>query len=172
MISALRRRPLGATTSKLSEITAVSATQTRRALRSLQRRGWTERRAGVVNDGHRLAPASLWSLTYSPSCIDAFRWLPPRSAPKPPLPVPDAVPPEFWHLFWSGTSGPELSVSVDALHIAGTAIGSNDLAAEAWALKTLPSDTLQALGQMRGYEAGDTAALIACEIERRRAAHA
>lgn len=172
MMAALRRRPLGATSAKLSEMTAVSLSQTRRALRSLERRGWAERRDGTVRDGHRLAPASLWALTYTSECIDAFRWLPQQPAPMPPLPVPDAVPPVFWRLFWSGTSGPELRVSADAVRIAGSAIGSNDLSAEAWALSTLPAEALIAVQRMRDNEAEDVTSLIACEIERRGTAHA
>ena len=172
MMAALRRRPLGATSAKLAELTAVSPSQTRRALRSLELRGWAECRNGTVKDGHKLAPVSLWALTYNSECINALRFLPQRPAPMPPLPVPDAVPPEFWHLFWSGTSGPELRISEDALRIAGSAIGSNDLSAEAWALATLPLDTLKTLQQMRGYGNGDTASLIADEVERREITHA
>ena len=172
VMAALRRRPLGATSAKLAELTAVSPSQTRRALRRLEQRGWTERRNGVLNDGHVLVPVSLWALTYGSECISALRYLPQQPAPMPPLPAPDAVPPEFWHLFWSGTSGPELRISEDALRIAGSTIGSNDLSAEAWALATLPLDTLQTLEQMRGYQKGDPASLVACEIERRTTARA
>ncbi len=87
-------------------------------------------------------------------------------------PVPDTVPSVFWRLFWSGTSGPELRISEDALRIAGSTIGSNDLSAEAWALTTLSASALQELRQMRGYETGDAASLLACELGRREMAHA
>lgn len=172
MMSALRRRPLGATSAKLAELAAVSPSQTRRALRNLERRGWAERRNGTVRDGHRLASASLWALTFTADCINALQWLPQRPAPMPPPLVPDTVPQEFWRLFWSGTSGPELRISTDALHIAGSTIGSNDLSAEAWALTTLPADALKALQQVHGDETGDVASLLACELKRRETAHA
>lgn len=172
VMAALRRRPLGATAAKLAEIAGVSVSQTRRSLRSLAHRGWADRRDGAVRDGYRLAPASLWSLTYNSECIDALRLIPQRPALMPPPSAPDAVPSKFWHLFWSGTSGPDLRISVDALHIAGSAIGSNDLSAEAWALLTLPADALLKLQQMRRHEQGDADSLIGCELARRGMAHA
>lgn len=172
IVAALRRRPQGATSAKLAELAAVSPSQTRRTLRSLEGRGWAARHNRTVRDGHRLAPASLWALTYTSECIDALRWLPQRPAPMPPPPVPDVVPAVFWRLFWSGTSGPELRVSTDAVRIAGSTIGSNDLSAEAWALSTLPTDALAALQRMRDHEDEDVASLIACELERREIAHA
>jgi len=81
--------------------------------------------------------------------------------------VPGAVPPQFWPLFWSGAEGSELSLERDELHIAGTLIGSMDLSAEAWAVRSVSTETLTALAGTRGYDTGDTAKLIRSELRRR-----
>ena len=169
--SAMRARPLGATTAKIAELADMSTPQTRRALRDLSRRGWAAEHRGTVKDGHRLAPTALWALTYTSECIEALRHLPQHPAPMP-AGTPDIVPPEFWHLFWSGTSGPELRISTDGTRIAGALIGSNDLSAEAWALRTLPLPVLEELRDARGFGSDDTASLIAYTIRHRSARRA
>ena len=171
VLAVLRRRPLGATTAKIAELAVVSTAQTRRALRDLSQRGWAAKQRGAVRDGHRLMPAVLWALTYTAECIEALRYLPQRPVPMP-SGMPDIVPPAFWHLFWSGTPGPELRISTDGVRIAGALIGSNDPSAEAWALRTLPVSVLEELQRVSGYESGDAASLITCEIEHRRSQHA
>lgn len=167
----LRRRPVGATTAKIAELADVSTAQTGRALRDLSQRSWAVKQRGAVRDGYRSMPAMLWALTYTAECIEALRFLPQRPVPMP-SGMPDIVPPAFWHLFWSGTSGPELRISTDGVRIAGALIGSNDPSAEAWALRALPLSVLEELQRVRGYESADAASLITCEIELRRSQHA
>ena len=143
----------------------------RHALRSLQRlaaKGFAGSRDETVRDGHRSAAKRLWRLTYSPDCVRLVKHLPRHRAAMPEPAVHDAVPPQFWHLFWSGAQGSELSRSRDEQHIAGTLIGSRDLAAEAWALRNVSVGTLEQLAETRGYDSGDVHALIRAELRRRR----
>lgn len=168
VLNALRQRPNGATVRKVAEITGISERHTRRVLHRLAEAGLARERDGLVRDGHRLAPKRLWELTYSPSCVRLLGHLPRQRAPMSAPPDSDTVPPQFWSLFWSGAEGAEVSLARDELHIAGTLIGNRDLSAEAWALQSVSSETLEVLANSRGYDAGDTGSLIRSELRSRR----
>ena len=167
VLNALRQRPAGATVGKISEIAGISERQARRILHELSAAGIALSRDGIVRDGYRSTVKRLWELTYTPECVRLLGYLPRRRAPMSEPSVPGAVPPQFWPLFWSGAEGSELSLERDELHIAGTLIGSMDLSAEAWALSSVSAKTLTALAETRGYDTGDTAKLIRCELRRR-----
>lgn len=167
VLNALRQRPHGATAGKVAEIAGTSSRHARRILQQLATAGLARSRDGQVRDGHRSRPRQLWELTYTPECVRLLGHLPQQRAPMPAPPVSDAVPPQFWSRFWSGSEGSELSVSRDELHVAGTLIGSMDLAAEAWALHTVSDETLATLAETRGYDTGDIHKLIRSELRRR-----
>lgn len=164
MIAALRQRPMGATASKASEIAGISLRHARKTLRRLADSGLVSSRDGTVPDGHRSVRKRLWRLTYSPECLTVIKHLPRQRAAMPEPAVGDAVPPQFWRLFWSGAQGSELSLARDEMHIAGTLIGSMDLSAEAWALRHASTKTLERLAGTRGYDSGDVHALIRSEL--------
>ena len=172
VLAVLRRRPHGATASRIVGLSGLSASHTRRTLRCLADRGWARRHLGTVRDGHRLRGAALWQIVHSDDCLAALAALPAQSFPMPPLPQPDMVPPEFWHLFWSGLEGSELRISQHAEHIGGGMIGSNDISAEAWALLHLPTDALTALARSRSRHDDPSGRLLAATVQRRTSADA
>ncbi|MCQ3806096.1 MAG: transposase [Acidimicrobiia bacterium] len=167
VLNALRQRPAGATVGKISVIAGISERQTRRVLHKLSTAGIALGQDGIVRDGYKSTIKRLWALTYTPECVRLLGYLPRRRAPMSEPSVPGAVPPQFWPLFWSGAEGSELSLERDELHIAGTLIGSMDLSAEAWALRSVSTETLTALAGTRGYDTGDTAKVIRSELRRR-----
>ena len=167
VLNALRQRPHGATVGKVAEIAGISHRHARRTLQQLETANLARNRESPVRDGHRSQPRRLWELTYAPGCVRLLGRLPRQSAPMSTPAISDAVPPQFWSRFWSGAEGSELSVSRDELHIAGTLIGSMDLAAEAWALHTVSDETLATLAETRGYDTGDVNKLIRSELRRR-----
>jgi len=170
VLNALRQRPAGATCGKIAEIAGISERHAHRILHDLSAAGIALSRVGVVRDGHRSTAKRLWELSYTPECVRLLGHLPRRRAPMSEPPVPGTVPHQFWPLFWSGAEGSELSLEHDELHIAGTLIGSADLSAEAWALRAVSAETLEALAGTRGYDTGDTAKLIRSELRSRRVA--
>lgn len=167
VLNALRQRPHGATIGKVAEIVGTSSRHARRTLHQLETANLARSRDGQVRDGHRSRTRRLWELTYSPECVRLLGRLPRQRAPMPAPAISDAVPPQFWSRFWSGSEGSELSVSRDEMHVAGTLIGSMDLAAEAWALHTVSDETLETLAETRGYDTGDVHKLIRSELRRR-----
>ncbi len=166
-LAVLRRRPDGATAAKISELSGLSLSQTHRTLRNFAERGWACRRDGTVRDGHQLRGTNLWQIVHSDECLAALASLPAESFPMPPLPQPDMVPPEFWHLFWSGLQGSDLRIGEHAEHIGGVMIGSNDLSAEAWALRHLPTDALMTLHRARTRTGSPSGRLLAATIRHR-----
>ncbi len=164
VLNALGQRPRGATIGKIAEVAGLSERHTRRLLSQLIETGLVRKRVGNVRNGHRTSQAPLWELTYSSDCIEMLGRIPRYRAPMAPMPDRDAVPPQFWSMFWSGSEGSELSLSRDELHIAATLIGSVDLSAEAWALRTVSTETLETLAESRGYDSGDINSLIRTEL--------
>ena len=167
MLNALRQRPDGATVAKVAEIAGVSERHTRRMLRNMAARGLASVGEGIVRDGHRPLSKPLWRLTYSPDCVQLLGRLHRRRAAMPEMPVKDVVPPQFWHLFWSGSEGSELTLSDDEQHVAGALIGSMDISAEAWALRNVSTETLEGMAEARGYDTGDVSVLIRSELRSR-----
>ena len=167
VLNALRQRPDGATVAKVAEIAGASERHTRRVLRDVAARGLASVGEGIVRDGHRPLSKPLWRLTYSPECVQLLGRLQRRRAAMPEMPVKDVVPPQFWHLFWSGAEGSELTLSDDEQHVASALIGSMDISAEAWALRNVSTETLESMTETRGYDTGDVCKLIRSELRSR-----
>lgn len=169
VINALRCRPDGATAAKIADLAGITAAHTRRLLRRLESEGIASVREAPVRDGHRTRSRVLWALSYSPRCVRLLRDAPRTRVKRYRCPVDGAVPPQFWHLFWSGAEGGELRLPRDELHVAGACIGSADLAAESWALRNVSSAALETLAESRGHDTGDVNRRIRHEIRRRNA---
>ena len=166
ILACLRGRLIGATAQRIADDCGLSASHTRRCLRRLQAQGLAEHHDTSIMWGYRPRRVRLWRFAVNSralAVLPLLEWRPPSHPPE-----ADAVPPEFWYLFWSGRDASELTVSEHAVHIADTAVGGFDRAARRWALNRLPVEALRTLRTMRGYREGRLAALIDSAIERRR----
>ena len=166
VLNALRARPFGATAAKLAELAGVSYSQTLRCLADLEQRGWVEKAKTTMQFGYEFRRATLWSLSWSGSCMHALSNLRDLPTRRPEDPC-DRVPQRFWRNFWSGASADTLRVSQHGLHIAETLIGGRDPCARAWALSALPTGVLQECRTLRGFDTGLSVELLDGELARR-----
>ena len=169
ILNALRHRQFGATSHTVAALGAVSVGHTRRCLRDLERRGWAQRATRACAWGHRQVRARLWRLTWTGECCEVLGCL--RRLPVTGLEPfdRDGVPPEFWHNFWSGTPADSLSISRHGLLIAETLVNGRDPLARAWALQTLPVETLAKCRRLRGCNTGAPARWLDIALESRSA---
>ena len=166
-MDALRRRPSGATLRKIAALSGLSQRHTRRCLDSLAEQNIAIRVSDAVADGHQTVTVPLWRLTFSPECLEMLGRMQ-RMEPVPAVSSTNAgVPHRYWGMFWSGTTGSKLRMDKDGLHIAGSLIGSRNIAAENWALRHAATEDLAELRQMRGYDIGAVARAIDAELRRR-----
>ena len=164
VLSTLRGRFGGASSGLIATEARLSPAHTRRCLRRLQADGFVERYDTCIMWGYKPRRANVWRLAMSARTIAA---LPLIGWPSPPAVHAETVPPQFWHLFWSGEAASELTVAHDALHIADTLIGGHNTAARTWALHNLPVATLRTLRTMRGFTTGPVAERLDMTIRRR-----
>lgn len=165
VLAALRSRFGGASAGLIATEAQLSPAHTRRCLRRLQADGFVERCDTVIMWGYKPRRVRVWRLAMTGRTLAALPligWLSP-----PPPAAAETVPPQFWHLFWSGEAASELTVAHDALHIADTLIGGHNTAARTWALHNLPVATLRELRTMRGYTTGTVAARLDTAIQLR-----
>lgn len=166
VLAMLRTRLAGATATQVAAETGLSQSHVRRCLRELRRRGFAECEETAVMWGYEARRERLWRLRMSEQTLRALAqigWTEPSDPPDPPA----KVPPEFWYLFWSGQCASRLTLAQDALHVADTLMGGANAAARAWALASLPLETLTELRSMRGYDYGMVASWLDLTIEER-----
>ena len=165
ILACLRGRLIGATAQRIAADCGLSVPHTRHSLRRLQAQGLAEHHDTSIMWGYRPRRVRLWRLAVNDrtlAVLPLLEWRPPSHPPE-----TDAVPPEFWYLFWSGQDASELTVAEHTVHIADTLVGSFDRGARRWALNRLPVEALRTLRTMRGYREGRLAALIDSAIDRR-----
>ena len=169
VMGVLRNRVRGAAVDQVAAEAGLSEDHARRCLKSLVERGYARCEEASVPWGYGSLRLPLWSLDLNEECITAMAYLPPQPA-KVDRACPERVPPEFWSLFWSGSSAKDLRLPEDAFFVAATLLDGPDPVARTWALRCLPEEALQRCRTMRGYDAGETAARIDKALARR--AHA
>lgn len=160
----------GATVQRVAEASRLSPGHVRRCLKSLERRGFAQIENKHLLIGYGLVKQRIWSLTRTEACNAATVCLPLRQLP--PDDPPEAIPAEFWWLFWSGRRADQIDFSDedDMLTAAETMIGGPDAVARNWALAHLPLAALRQLRTMRGYKTGDNAQALDSMIQARTAA--
>ena len=166
VLAVLRTRLAGATAERVAADCGLSESHTRRCLRRLRDAGFVESSQETVMWGYTPRRARLWRLAMSEQTLDALPqmgWLP-QAEPQDP---PEAVPPEFWYLFWSGECASRLRLPHDAVHVADTLIGGPNEPARTWALTRLPLRALRDLSSMRGYSSGPAAERLDAAIRSR-----
>ena len=164
ILAALRARLNGATAALVAEDADVSVSHARRCLRLLRDEGFVRCEDTHIPWGYGRRKVRLWELKLTTRTLDALPRLPWRPASDRSC---DGVPPEYWWLFWSGTSAADLRLPEDSLQIADAMIGGPSYRARAWALTCLPVEALQQLRTMRGYDSGSMADVLDSAVHER-----
>lgn len=164
ILAVLRVRLNGATAELVAEDAAVSTSHARRCLSRLRDEGFVRCQETHIPWGYRRRKVRLWELKLTKQTLDVLPWLPWRPASGQSCGM---VPPEYWWLFWSGTSAADLRLPEDSLQIADAMIGGPSHRARSWALTSLPVETLQELRTMRGYDRGEMADVLDSTIDGR-----
>lgn len=159
VMGVLRNRIRGTALDQVAAEAGLSEDHARRCLKSLAQRGYARCEEASVPWGYGSLKLPLWSLDLNEECITAMAYLPPRPE-KTDHACPEQVPPEFWSLFWSGSSAKDLRLPEDAFFVATTLLDGPDPVARTWALRCLPKEALQRCRKMRGYDTGEFAARI------------
>lgn len=159
VMGVLRNRIRGTALDQVAAEAGLSEDHARRCLKSLAERGYTRCEEASVPWGYGSLKLPLWSLDLNEECVTAMAYLPPRPD-KVDRSCPEQVPPEFWSLFWSGSSAKDLRLPEDAFFVATTLLDGPDPVARTWALRCLPEEALQRCRKMRGYDTGEIAARI------------
>ena len=166
VMGVLRDRIRGAGVDQVAAEAGLSQDHARRCLKSLAERGYVRCEETVVPWGYGSLKLPLWSLGLNEECITALAYLPPRP-PKTDHACPEQVPPEFWSLFWNGSSAKDIRLPEDAFFVAATLLDGPDPVARTWALRCLPQEALRRCRKMRGYDTGDIASRIDKALARR-----
>ena len=135
-------------------------------MKSLAERGYVRSEQTSVPWGYGTRTLRMWSLTLNEECVTALAYLPLRPE-KIDHTCPERVPPEFWSLFWNGSSAKDLRLPEDAFFVATTILDGPDPVARTWALRCLPEEALRKCRAMRGCNTGELAAQIDKALARR-----
>ena len=166
VMGVLRNRIRGTALDQVADEAGLSEDHARRCLNLLAERGYARCEEASVPWGYGSLRLPLWSLNLTEECITAMAYLPHRPE-KVDRSCPERVPPEFWSLFWSGSSAKDLKLPEDASFVASALLDGPDPVARTWALRCLPTEALQECRNMRGYDAGEVAASIDRAVARR-----
>ncbi|MCY4279289.1 MAG: transposase [Acidimicrobiaceae bacterium] len=168
VFSAVRSHHLkGAGTNEIAHTASVSVGHVRRCLRRLTEGGFVRRVPTVAEWGYSVIQIRVWRLDFTEQTLAALMAIPYEPLPLRAEPPPTQVPPEFWSVFWSGTSADKLRLPEDGLLVAETMLSSRNQWARLWALQNAPLEALVDLRNMRGYTTGTVAIEIDLAIEQR-----
>ncbi len=159
VMAVLRHRIRGTALDQVADEAGLTDDHARRCLKSLSEMGFVRCDKTNVPWGYGSQTMPLWSLDLNEECITAMAYLPPQPEQLDHT-CPDQVPPEFWSLFWNGSSAKDLRLPEDAFFVATTILDGPDPVAQTWALRCLPEDALQRCRTMRGYDTGEIAVRI------------
>lgn len=145
VLTALRSYLNGADSAVVADAAGLTRRHTQRVLRSLESDGYTDSAPTEMPWKHGTRRVLRWRLAVPGPCDDL----------RPHLPVmhwrrrarcPEALPPQFWHLFWSGPSPADIRLPRDAPLVANRLLNGRllDFDARRWALRCLPLDALEA----------------------------
>ena len=169
VLSVLRERPRGTTEGGVAVLAELSERRARWELEALAEMDFARCATETVPWGCDLVEVLLWHIKLTEPCVKALPFLPRRPQPDE-ASWPSKVPAEFWAMFWAGSRGSDAVLPRDSFHVACTLLDCPDRAAQSWALRRLPLETLERCRRLRGFDEGETAsALDAAIAERRRA---
>ena len=166
VMAVLRNRIRGTVVDQVADEAGLSESHARRCLKLLAERGYVRHEETSVPWGYGTRTLRLWSLDLNEETITAMAYLPPRPE-KIDRTCPEQIPPEFWSLFWNGSSAKDLRLPEDAFFVATTILDGPDPVARTWALRCLPEEALRKCRAMRGYDTGELAEHIDKALARR-----
>ena len=166
VMGVLRNRIRGTAIEQIADTAGLAEEHVRSCLAVLAQRGYARCEDTSIPWGYGSLTVPLWSLNLTEECVTALAYLPRRPKTRDHA-CPDRVPPEFWSLFWNGSSAKDLSLPDASFLVASTLLGGPDPIAHYWALRCLPVDALQKCRTMRGYNQGEMAADIDLAIAQR-----
>ena len=144
-LTVLRSYLNGADSAAVADAAGMTRRHIQRVLRCLEADGYVDSSIAEVPWKHGTRRVLRWKLTLPGPCGDLCPYLPMmrwcRRAP-----CPETLPPDIWHLFWSGPDPAGIRLPRDALLVANRLLNGRllDFDARRWALRHLPLDALVA----------------------------
>ena len=145
VLTALRSYLSGADSAVLADAVGISRRSAQRALRSLEADGYVNSAIVEVPWKHRTRRILRWKLNQGGPFNDLRPYLPMMRQHRR-APCPETLPPDLWHLFWSGPDPANIRLPRDAPLVANRLLNGRllDFDARRWALRCLPLDALTA----------------------------
>lgn len=145
VLTALRSFLGGADSATVSEAAGVSRRSAQRVLGRLEADEFVTSAVAELPWKHRTRRIRNWRLALSGPGGDLRPYLPMMHWRRR-TSCPETLPPDIWHLFWSGPDPEEIRLPRDALLVANRLLNGRllDFDARRWALRCLPLDALVA----------------------------
>ena len=143
VLTALRSYLSGADSAVLAAAVEISRRSAQRALRSLEADGYVASAFVEVPWKHRVRRILRWKLNQGGPFNDLRPYMPMMRRHRR-APCPETLPPDLWHLFWSGPDPADIRLPRDAPLVANRLLNGRllDFDARRWALRCLPLDAL------------------------------
>lgn len=145
VLTVLRSYLGGADSAVVGDAAGIARRSAQRALRGLEADGYVDSAFVEVPWKHRTRRILRWKLAQGGQLDDLRPYLPMmRWARR--ARCPETLPPDLWHLFWSGLDPADIRLPRDALLVANRLLNGRllDFDARRWALRCLPLDALVA----------------------------
>lgn len=144
-LTVLRSYLGGADSAVIGDTAGIARRSAQRVLRRLEADGYVDSAFAEVPWKHRTRRILRWKLAQGGQLDDLRPYLPMmRWARR--TRCPETLPPDLWHLFWSGPNPADIQLPRDAVLVANRLLNGRllDFDARRWALRCLPLDALAA----------------------------
>ena len=145
VLAVLRSYLNGADSAVVADAAGITRRNTQRVLRGLEADGYVDSATTEVPWKRGTRRLLRWRLAHGGPAVDLRPYLPVMRWHRRAR-CPEALPEEFWHLFWSGPDPTDIRLPRDALLVANRLVNGRllDFDARRWALRCLPLDALVA----------------------------
>lgn len=151
VLTVLRSYLGGADSAVIGDAAGIARRSAQRVLRRLEADGYVDPAFAEVPWKHRTRRILRWKLAQGGQLDDLRPYLPMmRWARR--ARCPETLPPDLWHLFWSGPDPADIRLPRDAVLVANRLLNGRllDFDARRWALRCLPLDALAAQTEIPG----------------------
>lgn len=145
VLTVLRSYLGGADSAVIGDAAEIARRSAQRVLRRLEADGYVDSAFAEVPWKHRTRRILRWKLAQGGQLDELRPYLPMmRWARR--ARCPETLPPDLWHLFWSGPDPADIRLPRDAVLVANRLLNGRllDFDARRWALRCLPLDALAA----------------------------